>query len=161
MTTSPDPAAMRLAIEASRMAVAAGDRPYGAALAAPDGEVLLVERNRQHTANDSTAHAEMVLVREAEARLGAASLQGATVYASGEPCAMCAGAMFWAGVARVVYAAPQPALALMQGGPLLPARCADLLGHAQPPVRVEGEFLADEALAVLRETSTTPPRDSP
>ena len=153
MNTAPDATTMRQAIAASRDAVAAGDRPYGAALAASDGTVLLVERNRQNTGHDATAHAEMVLVRRAETELGAAALRGATVYASGEPCAMCAGAMFWAGVARVVYAAPQPALAQLLGGPLLPVRCAELLAQAQPAVAVQGEFLADEALAVLREAA--------
>ena len=151
MNNPPDAATMRQAIAASRDAVAAGDRPYGAALAAPDGAVLMVERNRQHSAHDATAHAEMVLVRRAESELGPEALRGATVYASGEPCAMCAGAMFWAGVARVVYAAPQPALAELLGGPVLPLRCADLLAQAQPPVPVQGDFLAEEALAVLRD----------
>ena len=157
MNASLDAATMRAAIAASREAAAAGDRPYGAALAAPDGAVLLIERNRQLSQRDVTAHAEMVLVRRAEAELGPDALRGATVYASGEPCAMCAGAMFWAGVARVVYAAPQPALAQLLGGPLLPQRCADLLVQAAPPMAVHGEFLADEALAVIRAAAADQP----
>ena len=151
--TEADLPPMRLAIAASRQALDAGDMPYGATLVSPAGQVLLTERNRQHTAQDCTAHAEMVLVREAARQLGAAALQGATVYASGEPCVMCAGAMYWAGVGRVVWAAPQPNMAELLGGPLLPARCADLLGSAQPPVPVTGGVLQDEAMAVLHDAA--------
>jgi len=154
MTFSSDDAApMRKAIDASRAALDAGDAPYGAALVSPTGEVLLVARNHEVTSADRTAHAEMVLVWEAQARLGAAALRGATVHASGEPCAMCAGALFWAGVRRVVYAAPADAMAALLGGDILPARCADVLAGTTPPVRVEGPFLADEAMAVLRDAA--------
>lgn len=151
--TDTDLAAMRMAIAASRQALDAGDMPYGAALLSPAGQVLMTERNRQLSTQDCSAHAEMVLVRRATEQLGAASLQGATVYASGEPCAMCAGALFWAGVGRVVFAAAQPDMAAALGGPLLPTRCADLLGAATPPVAVTGGVLADEAMAVLRDAT--------
>ena len=104
----------------------------------------------QHTERDCTGHAEIVLVRQAQQALGTASLVGATVYASGEPCAMCAGAMFWAGIARVVYAASTPAIDAALGGPTLGARCADVLADATPLVRVEGPLLEAEAVAVLR-----------
>ncbi|HRN76176.1 nucleoside deaminase [Ottowia sp.] len=145
---------MQLAIEASREAAAAGDMPYGATLVSPAGEVLLTERNRECSSGDVSAHAEVVLVRRAREQLGADAVKGATVYASGEPCAMCAGAMFWAGVGRVVYAASQPEMAaLSEGGAQLPARCADLLGAAQPPVAVTGGVLAESAMAVLREVA--------
>jgi tRNA(adenine34) deaminase len=142
---------MQRAIDASRAALDAGDRPYGAVLASADGDLLHVARNRQATDGDCTAHAETVLVREATARLGAAALCGATVYASGEPCAMCSGALFWAGVRRVVYAVPADAMGALLGGDLLPVRCADVLRGATPPVRVDGPLLAEEAATVLRD----------
>ena len=154
-TTDADLPPMRLAIEASRQALAAGDRPFGATLVSPAGQVLLTERNRQHSSADTSAHAETVLLRRAAEQLGPAALQGATVYASGEPCAMCTGAMYWAGVGRVVYAAAQPDIAQLLGGPLLPARCADLLGAATPPVPVTGGVLAGEALAVMQGAAAT------
>lgn len=150
MTSAADLHAMQLAIDASRSALDQGDEPYGAVLVASDGQVLLVAQNRQNSTRDCTAHAEMELLRNAEVELGADVLQDASVYASGEPCAMCAGAMYWAGVGRVVYAAAQPEMAQLMGGRLLPARCADLLGTAEPPVPVTGGLLADEALQVLR-----------
>lgn len=147
--------AMRLAIDASRNALARGNEPYGACLASADGQVLLVAENRQSSTDDCTAHAEMELVRRAQAELGPQALRGATVYASGEPCAMCAGAMYWAGVAHVVYAAAQPDMAALVGGALLPARCAELLQAATPPLPVTGGLLADEALTVLAQAVKT------
>lgn len=141
--------AMALAIEASRKARAAGDTPFGATLVSPQGEVLLTARNMQNTTGDCTAHAELVLVREATAKLGAASLQGSTVFASAEPCAMCSGAMFWAGISRVVFAATTQDIAEALGGPSLPARCAQVLGPAQPSVLVQEGLLREEAVAAL------------
>lgn len=144
-----DERCMRAAIQAADEARARGDMPFGAVLAR-DGQVLLVERNHQVTRADSTGHAEVVLVREAARTLGPEALRGATVYASGEPCAMCAGAMFWAGISRVVYGASTPDIEAALGGPSLPGRCADVLGTARPPVQVDGPLLRDEAVAGLR-----------
>ena len=148
--TAADEHAMRLAIDASRTALAAGNGPFGATLATPAGEVLLTMGNNRKTSGDCTGHAEMVLVREAAARFGAQALRGATVYASGEPCAMCAGAMFWAGVGRVVFAATQADIDAALGAPSLPSACAALLRAANPPVRVDRELLRGEAAAALR-----------
>lgn len=150
---------MRLAIAASRAALQNGDEPYGATLATPDGRALLVALNNQNSTHDCTAHAEMVLVRRALDELGPESLQGATVYASGEPCAMCAGALYWAGVAHVVYAVSQPEMAGLLNGRLLPARAEQLLGTAEPPVPVTGGLMHKEAMAVLQEAAamTGPP----
>jgi tRNA(Arg) A34 adenosine deaminase TadA len=64
---------------------------------------------------------------------------------------MCAGALFWAGVRRVVWAASNPLMAELLGGELLPARCAEVLAGAQPPVRVEGPLLEEAAAEVLRQ----------
>jgi tRNA(Arg) A34 adenosine deaminase TadA len=144
---------MRLAIAASRAALDAGDMPFGATLVSPDGQVLMVARNNQVTSGDCTGHAETVLVRDATARLGAQALRNATVYASGEPCAMCSGAMFWAGIRRVVFAATQSDIAEALGGAVLPIGCAAVLAASRPAVEVDGPLLADEANAVLRSFS--------
>ena len=145
--------AMRLAIDASRAALERGDRPYGAALVSADGELLQVAGNAEVGGADCTAHAEMVLLRQAAATLGPAALHGTTVYASGEPCAMCSGALFWAGVRRIVFAASGPDMGALLGGALLPARCAEVLAGASPAVCVDGPVLADEALEVLRDAA--------
>ena len=149
--TDADIAPMQQAIAASRAALAAGNQPYGAALVSPQGQLLLTAQNRQVTEDDCTAHAELELVRQATRQLGASALQGGTVYASGEPCAMCSGALFWAGVRRVVFAVPHDDMARILGGRLLPIRAAAVLGSGLPPVEVDGPLLADEAIQVLRE----------
>lgn len=154
MTITPaDHEPMRRAIEASRAAVAAGNMPFGATLVAPDGRLLWTAQNNQVTSGDCTGHAELVLVRDARAALGADAVSGGTVYASGEPCAMCSGAMFWAGIRRVVYAASQDDIAAALGGDTLPIRSAQVLAGASPPVQVDGPLLADAAIAVLREAA--------
>jgi tRNA(adenine34) deaminase len=142
---------MRLAIEASRAALEAGNMPFGATLVDPlSDSVLLVAANNQVTTGDCTGHAEMVLVRQAAEQLGRSALQGSTVYASGEPCAMCCGAMFWAGVKRVVYAASQADIALALGSPVLPIGSAQVFHGASPSVQVEGPLLAEAANEVLQ-----------
>ena len=148
MTSDDDIRHMRAAIAASRAASARGDMPFGAVLV-KDGRALLTALNNQNSAPDCTGHAEIVLVRDAQRALGDAALRGSTVYASGEPCAMCAGAMFWAGVTRVVYAASSPTIDAALGGMSLGARCADVLANARPAVLVEGPFLEEEAAQAL------------
>ncbi|RZL09568.1 MAG: nucleoside deaminase [Rubrivivax sp.] len=149
MCTDDDRVFMQAAIDASRQALAAGNMPFGASLV-KNGHTLWTAQNKQRTASDCTGHAEVVLVREARQALGHETTVGATVYASGEPCAMCAGAMFWAGIRRVVFGATTPDIEAALGGPSLPMRCADALAGAQPAVQVDGPMLRDEAVAVLR-----------
>lgn len=149
-TTPADLTHMKLAIAASASALVAGNMPFGATLVSPDGQLLLTAENNQVTQQDCTGHAEMVLVREATRQLGATSLKGATVYASGEPCAMCSGALFWAGVKRLVYAASQDDIAATLNGPVLPIRSSQALAGACPALTVDGPILAAEAIAVLQ-----------
>ncbi|HNW63659.1 MAG TPA: nucleoside deaminase [Piscinibacter sp.] len=149
--TAADHEPMRQAIEASREAVAEGNMPFGATLVSPEGTLLWTARNNQITRGDCTGHAELVLVREATAKLGADALRGATVYASGEPCAMCSGAMFWAGIRRVVFAASQQDIIDALGGEQLPIRSAQVYAGASPAVQVDGPLLGSSAIEVLRE----------
>ncbi|MBP7353889.1 MAG: nucleoside deaminase [Comamonas sp.] len=153
MTTdfsASDHHAMALAIDASRQALEAGDMPFGATLTDAQGRVLWVARNNQVSAQDCMGHAETVLVQEVQKALGPQVLQGGTVYASGEPCAMCSGALFWAGVRRVVYAATTQDIAQALGGPVLPATAAQVLGPAAPAVAVQGGLQRDAAVQVLQ-----------
>jgi len=152
MTTTPldDRAAMRLAIAASQRALDAGNMPFGASLLSAAGELLHVAGNNQVTSGDFGGHAEMVLLREASTRLGREALRGTTVLASGEPCAMCSGALFWAGVRRLVFAASTRDIAECLGGDQLAVDSRQVLAGASPAVAVEGPLLADEAVAVLK-----------
>lgn len=154
MDDDKDLAPMRLAIEASASALARGDMPFGAVLVSPTGEQLHVAGNDQVTGGDFTGHAEMALLRQASMRLGREALRGCTVYASGEPCAMCAGALFWSGIARLVYAASTEDIRDALGAdPALMTRCEAVLASGTPKVEVRGGLLRDAAFEVLKRFS--------
>jgi tRNA(adenine34) deaminase len=106
---SQDELFLREAILEARAAEAAGEVPVGAILVAPDGETILARgNNRVLRDSDPTAHAEIVALRAGGLALGNYRLLGTTLYTTLEPCAMCAGAILHARVARLVYAAPDP-----------------------------------------------------
>src|SRR5829696_5399417 len=96
---------MREALAAAGGAREAGEVPVGACVVTEDGRLLASAGNRTRTDCDPTAHAEVVALREAARRHGNYRLTGATVYSTVEPCAMCAGALVQARVARLVYGA--------------------------------------------------------
>jgi tRNA(adenine34) deaminase len=149
MTDERDVVHMREAFAQAQRAMDEGSRPFGAVLADATGQCVYVARNDQLTGGDCTGHAEMNLVREATKHLGAAALVGGTVYASGEPCAMCAGALYWAGVARIVYGAPLASIEHILGGLSLGLPVRDTLAQARRPVVITGPILEDEAMVVL------------
>jgi tRNA(adenine34) deaminase len=97
---------IRRALELAQEAADAGDVPVGAVLVS--GDLTLEAKNEKEARPDPTAHAEMLLIREAARRLGAWRLHGATLYVTKEPCLMCAGAIIAARIKRVVYAARDP-----------------------------------------------------
>ncbi len=100
--------AMPEALAAARAAARLGEVPVGAVITAADGAVLATAHNRTRTDRDPTAHAELLAIRAAAAALGADRLTGCTLWVTLEPCAMCAGAIAHARLARLVYAAPDP-----------------------------------------------------
>src|SRR5215213_1872384 len=96
---------MREALGAARAAARAGEVPVGACVVSADGVLLASAGNRTRADCDPTAHAEVLALREAARRAGNYRLTGAVVYSTVEPCAMCAGALVQARVARLVYGA--------------------------------------------------------
>ncbi len=94
---------LRRCVELAAEAVDAGDYPFGSVLVAAGGQVLAEDRNRENTAGDATRHPEFELARWAAANMTAADRAGATVFTSGEHCAMCAAAHAWVGLGRIVY----------------------------------------------------------
>jgi tRNA(Arg) A34 adenosine deaminase TadA len=107
---------LSLAFDAARQAAAMGEVPVGAVIAR-DGEVLAVAGNRTLADSDPTAHAEVLAIREACRRLGSERLTGCDLYVTLEPCAMCAGAISFARLRRVYYAAPDPKGGAVDHGP--------------------------------------------
>ena len=102
-----DPEYMRLAVAEARAAAEAGEVPVGAIVVGQDG-ILARAGNRTISACDPTAHAEIVALRAAAQALGNYRLPGAVLYVTTEPCAMCAGAMIQARIARLVYGCDDP-----------------------------------------------------
>ncbi|MEM6552095.1 MAG: nucleoside deaminase [Planctomycetota bacterium] len=96
---------MQLALDACRAGVEKGQSPFGAAIVSADGELLAVEHNTCRSDKDPTAHAEVQAIRAACQKVQHRYLDGATVYATTEPCPMCFTASHWASVKRIVYAA--------------------------------------------------------
>jgi tRNA(Arg) A34 adenosine deaminase TadA len=92
-----------------------GNHPFGALLTDRDGRILLRAENTVMTDSDVTCHAETNLVRAASRAYTTAELADTILYTSTEPCAMCAGAIYWAGVGTVVYALPETALHALAG----------------------------------------------
>lgn len=107
MRSGDDAAWMELALEQAHMAASAGEVPVGA-LVIKDGEIIGRGHNRNLLENDPTAHAEIVAMRQAAARLGNHRLSGCVMVATIEPCSMCAGALVHARIARLVYGASDP-----------------------------------------------------
>lgn len=148
---SPDPAAdfdrsmMRRALSLAGKAGGAGEVPVGAVVVV-DGQIVGEGWNHPVGSHDPTAHAEIQALREAGASLANYRLVGATVYVTLEPCAMCAGAMVHARIARLVYGAADPKSGAAGG--VFDIVRSPLLNHQ---VEVEGGVLADECGELLRD----------
>jgi tRNA(adenine34) deaminase len=134
---------MRLALREAERALEHDDVPIGSVLV-HDGEVIGVGRNERELRQDPTAHAEILALREAAARLGSWRVLDSVLYVTLEPCAMCAGAIVLARVPRVVYAAPDPKAGA--AGSVL-----DVLGEPRLNHRPEvaGGLLAAESAELL------------
>ena len=149
---------LRQAIAQSRLALEQGNRPYGAVLVGADGQVLAEGQNTEQTDHDITGHAETNALREAYRRLGPERLAGSTMYASGEPCPMCAATMFYGGVSRVVYAVSRAKARELspqaQGNPTLSISCRDILTTSSRPIEVVGPMLEEEGAAVFVEAAS-------
>jgi len=107
MTRWPLPEPMRMALAQAQGAAAAGEVPIGAVVI-KDGAVIAAAHNQPRTLHDPTAHAEILAIRAAAAALGNERLEHCELWVTLEPCAMCAGAIAHARIARVYYAAPDP-----------------------------------------------------
>jgi tRNA(adenine34) deaminase len=106
MVAGDDETWMLRAIQAAREAASHGEVPVGACIVDSEGRILAAAYNKTITNSDPTAHAEILALRTAGIRVGNYRLTGATVYSTIEPCAMCAGALVNARIARLVYGAP-------------------------------------------------------
>jgi tRNA(Arg) A34 adenosine deaminase TadA len=141
---------LRRTFELADQARQGGSAPYGALVAAADGSVVVERGNESALADgDPTRHAEMVCTADAWRVLGCDGMSRATLYASTEPCVMCAGAAYCTGIGRVVYGMSSTRLLAFTGDDPAHASfampCRDILEHGARPVTVVGPLLEDEA----------------
>ena len=148
---------IRAALQEARSAQEAGNPPFGAVLVALDGTVLRRAGNTEGETGDCTGHAETNLLRDASRQYETDRLRRATLYASTEPCAMCAGAIFWACIERVVFGLRAERLYEMKGkaGRQLHLTCKDVLAHGNHDVEVVGPVLEDKAADVFPDEDST------
>ena len=143
---------LRRSFDVARRAVTHGNHPFGAVLVDQDGNVLLEAENGYMPSHDGTAHAERLLATQACTTLSADVLATATLYSSAEPCAMCAGAMYWAGIGRLVYGLSEHRLREFTGNhpenPTLDLPCRKVFESGQQATEVVGPLLEDEAAAL-------------
>jgi tRNA(Arg) A34 adenosine deaminase TadA len=151
---------LRHAFAVAERARQGGDHPFGAVLVGPEGGVLM-EQGNGFTAEgrDMTAHAERLLATRASKAHPPAFLADCTMYVSAEPCAMCAGAIYWSGIGRVVYGQSEASLRQQTGAhpenPTLDLPCRIVFAAGQRAVEVIGPMLEDEAAALQAEFWTS------
>ena len=142
---------LRRSFEVARRAMTHGNHPFGAILVDANRKVLIEAENGYMPAHDGTAHAERLLASQA-CTIDAAILRSATMYSSAEPCAMCAGAIYWAGIGRLVYGLSEHRLREITGNhpenPTLNLPCRDVFASGQRATEVVGPLLEDEAAAL-------------
>ena len=143
---------LRRAIAVAEESRRAGNHPFGAILAGPDGAVLMEAMNAFGVDGDATGHAERSLMTRASIAYGADFLAGCTMYASAEPCAMCAGAAYWAGIGRVVHGMSEGALKALIGphpeNLTLDLPCRAVFAAGQREIEVIGPLLEEESARV-------------
>ena len=135
---------MQLAIAEARKAAAAGEVPVGA-IVVVDGEVIGAGFNQPIATRDPTAHAEIVALRAAAARLGNYRLTGSTLYVTVEPCLMCVGAMVHARVGLVVYGTTEP-----KAGAIVSMMRANELPQLNHRLQAAGGILEDECRELVQ-----------
>jgi tRNA(Arg) A34 adenosine deaminase TadA len=143
---------LRRSFDVAGRAVTHGNHPFGAILVDQDGNVLIEMENGYMPAHDATAHAERLIATQACTTLSGDVLRHATLYSSAEPCAMCAGAIYWSGIGRLVYGLSERRLRMLTGNhpenPTLDLPCREVFKRGQRPTEVIGPMLEDEAAAL-------------
>ena len=143
---------LRLSFDVARRALAHGNHPFGSILVDKEGKILIESENGFMPSRDGTAHAERLLATRACTTLSPSILKGSTLYSSAEPCAMCAGSIYWAGIGRLVYGLSEHGLREITGNhpenPTLNLPCREVFATGQRPTEVVGPLLEEESAAL-------------
>jgi tRNA(Arg) A34 adenosine deaminase TadA len=147
-----DESFLRRAFAVANRARGRGNHPFGAILVDAKRTVLFEVENGYMPDRDMTAHAERLLATQASKAHDPAFLADCTLYTSAEPCAMCAGAIYWTGIGRVVFGLTERRLKMLTGhhaeNPTLDLSCRAVFAAGQRVVEVVGPLLEDEAAAL-------------
>ncbi len=151
-----DETLLRMAFDVARKARDCGDHPFGSILADAAGNVLMKQGNGYTSeGGDRTAHAERLLASSAAKKYDMAFLSTCTLYTSAEPCAMCSGAIYWAGIGRVVFGQTEKDLKIQTGdheeNPTLDLPCHVVFSAGQRHTEIVGPLLAAEAAKLQEE----------
>ena len=145
---------LKRCIEISRESRAKGNTPFGAILVDGEGNIIMEQGNIEVTERICTGHAETQLARRASHEYSKEFLWNCTLYSTAEPCAMCAGAIYWANIGRVVYGMTERQLLSLTGSdeqnPTFDLPCRDVFSHGQKDIKVIGpvDSVAEEAAEV-------------
>ena len=143
---------LKRAIEISRESRESGNTPFGALLVDQDGNILMEQQNIEITEKICTGHAEATLAARASHEYSRDFLKNCTLYTTAEPCAMCAGAVYWANIGRVVYGITERRLLELTGSneqnPTFDLPCREVFARGQRKIEVIGPFPEVEKDAV-------------
>jgi tRNA(Arg) A34 adenosine deaminase TadA len=149
MSNIRDEKYLRQAIALAKQSRTNGCHPFGTVIVSADDCILAACESRKERGGDVTQHSELSAVRLASNAYPKEVLARSTLYCSTEPCAMCAGAIYWGGIARVVYGFPESRLRALTGNhpenPTLALPCRELFARGQRSVEVVGPLLEEEA----------------
>ncbi|MCP4416371.1 MAG: nucleoside deaminase [Chloroflexi bacterium] len=137
---------IRKTFDLARQAAQNGDHPFGALLV-KDGKVVMTAVNTVNSSRDNTRHAELNLVSQAMRQFDADFLADCALYTSTEPCAMCAGAIYWAGITAVVYGCSAEKLGEIAGGSFV-IPCREIFSRGRQTISVTGPILETEGAAI-------------
>lgn len=144
MNHSTDMKNLRRCVEISRKSREEGNTPFGALLADKEGNILLEQPNIEITENKCTGHAETQAAERASQLYSKEFLKDCSLYTTAEPCAMCAGAIYWAGIGRVVYGMSEKDLLAHTGAdpqnPTFDLPCREVFKRGQKKIEVAGPF---------------------
>lgn len=148
--TDDDLGFLRESIAVAERARETGMHPFGSIVVSAAGEIVAsCGNNSLPPEGDPTQHAELRAVAAAFRALGPEGMAGTTLFTSAEPCAMCAGAAYWCGIDRVVYALSEHRLLGLTGdhpeNPTFSLPCREVFARGQRPIEVVGPLLEDEA----------------
>ena len=140
---------LRRAVDISQRSRANGNTPFGALLVGSNGEILLEQENIEITESNCTGHAETTLMEKATKLYSKDFLWQCSLYTTAEPCAMCAGAIYWGNVGRVVYGISEKRLLSLTGdneqNPTFDLPCREVFARGQKQITVVGPFPELEA----------------